>query len=562
MMKRKGLAVVAIALTVMMMASTALGAYATLRYRAEGEAVVRLQQALNQLGYSTGGTDGKYGPATEKAVRNFQRANGLTVDGVAGNATQTLLYKKAAGGQTSSGTVANNGGNTSAGSKDSLFGGNYNTLEYADKGARVTTLQNALNDLGYACGKADGKFGAGTQRAVTAFQKDQRLTADGKAGKKTLQRIESLLGSTGGSSGGASAATPPPKPTATPTPKPDTSGYDVPTRTLRKGYTGEDVKSVQRRLKELGYYTGSIDGNYGTGTVAAVKNFQSRNKLTADGIAGSGTYKKLYSTSAVAASAAATATPTPKPTATPTPKPTYTAPERTLRSGMEGDDVKEVQKRLKELKYYNKSIDGKYGSGTISAVKAFQTRAGLTADGVCGTNTIKKLFASNAPVASNANSFVDNTDTTTAIPAKSQVKLLHWFNDVKPTIRSGQYVLCVDPTTGMSWTLRLYSLGRHADSEPLTKKDTDTMYKVFGNQNTWNQKAVYVRLPNGTWTIGSTHNMPHLSGSIKDNGFDGHLCLHFLRDMDECSKNDPKYGVANQKTIRSFWKKLTGETVN
>ena len=555
MKKYKRLTALAVLLTALIFATSALAAYATLRYGDKGSAVLKLQQALNKLGYSTGGLDSKYGPSTQKAVKAFQKDNKLTVDGVAGNATQTKLFSLADG---KGATVTVGGTSGNSGSKDNYFGGNYNTIEYADKGERVKLLQKALKELGYYTGSVDGKFGAGTMRAVTNFQKAQKLTADGKAGKKTLQRIEKLLDS-------SSAATPTPtkKPAATPTPTPKpTNDYAIPTRSLRKGATGDDVKSVQKRLKELGYYTGAVDGNYGTGSVNAVKAFQKNNGLTADGIAGNATYKKLYSDKAVAAGSAATPTPTPKPTATPTPKPTYDVPTGPLRSGDEGEDVKTVQKRLKELKYYAKSIDGKYGSGTVNAVKAFQTRAGLTADGVCGTKTLKKLFADNAPVASNADSFVDNTDTSVSIPAKSKVKLLHWFDDIKPTIKSGQYVLCVDPTTGLSWTLRLYSLGRHADSEPLTKADTDTMYKVFGNQNTWNQKAVYVRLPNGTWTIGSTHNMPHLSGAIGDNGFAGHLCLHFLRDMDECSKNDPKYGVANQKTIREFWKKLTGQTVN
>ena len=87
------------------------------------------------------------------------------------------------------------------------------------------------------------------------------------------------------------------------------------------------------------------------------------------------------------------------------------------------------------------------------------------------------------------------------------------------------------------------------------------MVKAFGGKNTWNQKAVYVKLPDGRWTIGSTHDMPHQSGNIKDNDFNGHLCVHFLRDMDEAKKNDPNYGVANQETIRTYWKKWTGEEI-
>ena len=88
------------------------------------------------------------------------------------------------------------------------------------------------------------------------------------------------------------------------------------------------------------------------------------------------------------------------------------------------------------------------------------------------------------------------------------------------------------------------------------------MLKAFGGENTWNQKGVYVKLPSGVWTVGSTHDMPHMTGNVKDNDFNGHLCVHFLRDMSEAEKNDPNYGVSNQKTIRALWKSLTGEELD
>ena len=67
----------------------------------------------------------------------------------------------------------------------------------------------------------------------------------------------------------------------------------VQTAVLRQGATGGEVKEVQRRLKEWGYYKGAVDGIYGKGTVEAVKNFQKKNGLTPDGIAGIETYKAL-----------------------------------------------------------------------------------------------------------------------------------------------------------------------------------------------------------------------------------------------------------------------------
>ena len=54
-------------------------------------------------------------------------------------------------------------------------------------------MQNALNQLGYDAGTADGNFGAATTAAVTAFQKDKGLTEDGVAGATTLTAINTAL---------------------------------------------------------------------------------------------------------------------------------------------------------------------------------------------------------------------------------------------------------------------------------------------------------------------------------------------------------------------------------
>ena len=78
MTKRRILRLIASVTALVLFASSALAAgYTTLRYRDECEAVRQMQQALISLGYSTGGADGKFGPATEKAVRQFQQNNGL-----------------------------------------------------------------------------------------------------------------------------------------------------------------------------------------------------------------------------------------------------------------------------------------------------------------------------------------------------------------------------------------------------------------------------------------------------------------------------------------------------
>jgi len=66
--------------------------------------------------------------------------------------------------------------------------------------AGVKTMQSKLNAAGYNTGSPDGKFGSGTDTAVRNFQKAKGLTADGKAGKGTLQKLDA---SGGGSSTGS-----------------------------------------------------------------------------------------------------------------------------------------------------------------------------------------------------------------------------------------------------------------------------------------------------------------------------------------------------------------------
>ena len=517
-----------------------LAASTTLRLGSRGTAVLQLQQALNALGYDTNGADGKFGKGTEQAVKAYQQANGLTADGKAGVKTLAQLYSGSSVSGSTSGTA----------SSEIYTAKNPNTLQSGDSGSKVTQLQNALKLLGFYTGGVDGKFGSGTKKAVMQFQRVNGLTVDGLAGTQTQKLLYSQVdsGVSGGSSSSGSFSS-------------GSSGF---TRTLRKGYTGADVIAVQQKLKELGFYSGSVDGVYGTGSIAAVKKFQQQNGLTADGLVGSRTYAALLSASSGSSSDSSSSGSSSGTSDSSSGSSGQTYAEGTLSYGSTGTEVKKMQQALKALGY-NVSADGSYGALTQMAVTQFQKRNGLTADGVAGSATLKLLYSGSAkeadPSADDSMSIDDSTGKANG-PSVSSVKLLHWFNEVKPSLKNGNKLTVFDPATNLQWTLKAYSLGRHCDSEPLTETDTKIMYKAFGNKNTWTPKPVYVQLPSGVWTLASMHNVPHLSGSISDNGFDGHLCVHFLRDMDECQKNDPNYGVQNQNTIRKKWKEMTGITVN
>lgn len=507
--------------------------YATLEFGSRGSDVLKLQKALLELGFNPNGTDGKFGRGTETAVKAYQAARGLEADGKAGTLTLTKLYAETDGQSATVTTPVTT---------------NPNTLKYGDSGSRVTELQTALVKLGYNTNGVDGRFGAGTQRAVISFQKDNGLEADGLAGTKTLELLYKKADGTSSSSGSSSGSG-------------TSSGL---TRTLRRGYTGDDVITVQQRLKELGYYTGSIDGVYGSGSIAAATAFQKNNGLKVDGLTGQSTYAALFSSSAVAAGSSGSSS-----SGSSSSSGAYVK----LQSGDKGTEVKKLQQALKDLGY-NVSADGTYGPITVAAVTAFQKLNGLDDDGIAGAKTQTVLYSGNAKRydsssnsgsssgSSSSGSSSSGSTGTTVAPNGATIQLLHWFNDVKPTLKNGQNLIAYDPETGISWTLRIMSRGNHADVEPLTAADTAAMFEAFGNKESWGPKVVYVKLPDGRWSIASTHNVAHGGQTISGNNFDGQNCVHFLRDMDECKQNDPDYGVQNQNAIRNAWKKLTGITVD
>lgn len=113
---------------------------------------------------------------------------------------------------------------------------------------------------------------------------------------------------------------------ATPTPSPTVKSTAVPTpditpnsayKTLKVGDNGEGVTTMQRRLAELGYYEGDIDGRFGNQTRRAVEHFQYYNGLSSDGIAGKKTLTVLYESEDVKSAPVSEGSETPTPTPTP-----------------------------------------------------------------------------------------------------------------------------------------------------------------------------------------------------------------------------------------------------
>lgn len=88
----------------------------------------------------------------------------------------------------------------------------------------------------------------------------------------------------------------------------------------------------------------------------------------------------------------------------------YNEVEALSRYGSRGNEVSQIQEKLKRWGYYNGSIDGIYGSKTLSAVKAFQRKNGLTVDGIAGQKTLSAMGINSSSSSSNAGNNTNSND--------------------------------------------------------------------------------------------------------------------------------------------------------
>lgn len=150
---------------------------------------------------------------------------------------------------------------------------------------------------------------------------------------------------------------------------------------LQQGSRGPEVTKLQQRLKTFKYYTGAVDGDFGSKTKASVINFQQHNGVTGDGIVG-------YETEAAIE------------------RLLWISQRQTLQQGAQGKDVQELQRLLQKADEINKNngpvwnvpggfgisnVDGIFGSNTKAAVVKFQEAENLKGDGIVGSVTWKAL---------------------------------------------------------------------------------------------------------------------------------------------------------------------------
>lgn len=605
----------------------------TLKLNSQGTKVSQLQTDLKQLGYYYADITGNFGERTEAAVKAFQKAKGLTADGVAG--TKTLNAIAAA---------VDKAGGSSSGSSST-------NMKLGSTGTAVSALQQNLTTLGYYYGDITGHYGNLTQQAVKKFQKAKGLTQDGVASTATLNAITSALKNAGVDVGPGTVAT-----------------------TLREGDKGTAVTELQTMLKKLNYYYGSVTGSFGSLTKQAVRKFQDANKLTVDGVAGPATINKLRSLtggSADSGSSSGSTVTTDKSYGRTTKDNVYlrssysttSSAKASLQKGQKfriskvytvsgvkwyyvtvtvggytykgyirgdmmenitaadfGDDsnsgeqetigmikvtgnnvslryqpstsanrvgtanigdcfyyvdtvngwfqtkagywitkdyakvmtdaeveayiknnggsgstgssytigstgstVTYIQTALTALEYYDRQITGHYGRYTKDAVRAFQRDHNLTADGVCGATTlaaIQKAYSGSSSATTTYNATVYKLDWSYM---KSNATALG--------IARGASIKLTDLTTGKSLNIHVQSTGNHIDAEPLTSADTTTLCEIYGvstpNAISYKRRPMMITTSAGQFLC-SIYGQPHGAQDITNNGYEGQFCLHFV----------------------------------
>lgn len=605
----------------------------TLKLNSQGTKVSQLQTDLKQLGYYYAEITGNFGAKTEAAVKAFQKAKGLTADGVAG--TKTLNAIAAA---------VDKAGGSSSGSSST-------NMKLGSTGAAVSALQQNLTTLGYYYGDVTGHYGNLTQQAVKKFQKAKGLTQDGVASTATLNAITSALKNAGVDVGPGTVAT-----------------------TLREGDKGTAVTELQTMLKKLNYYYGSVTGSFGSLTKQAVRKFQDDNKLTVDGVAGPATINKLRTLtggSADSGSSSGSTVTTDKSYGRTTKDNVYlrssysttSSAKASLQKGQKfriskvytvsgvkwyyvtvtvggytykgyirgdmmenitaadfGDDsnsgeqetigmikvtgnnvslryqpstsanrvgtanigdcfyyvdtvngwfqtkagywitkdyakvmtdaeveayiknnggsgstgssytigstgstVTYIQTALTALEYYDRQITGHYGRYTKDAVRAFQRDNNLTADGVCGAATlaaIQKAYSGSSSATTTYNATVYKLDWSYM---KSNATALG--------IARGASIKLTDLTTGKSLNIHVQSTGNHIDAEPLTSADTTTLCEIYGvstpNAISYKRRPMMITTSAGQFLC-SIYGQPHGAQDITNNGYEGQFCLHFV----------------------------------
>ena len=262
------------------------------------------------------------------------------------------------------------------------------SLRPGSQGEAVKTLQALLKLLGYYSGDVSGLYQEDTAAAVSAFQRDAGLTADGVVGPDTWNRLLPTV--------------PIAQPQASRTPTAAAPVPQVNNFPATPAPQGQNTEAAEPAATDS-----TSTNTAATSQPAPVESSTPEASPSPDGDAETPAAEQSSSdASAAAATSETEETETAAPTSSTTTRAstvTETAAAPTpvalpvLRAGMYGPAVVQLQERLQALGFYTGALDGVFGPETQNAVQEAQRRYQLTADGVVGPATWGALLRSNRP---------------------------------------------------------------------------------------------------------------------------------------------------------------------
>ncbi len=148
---------------------------------------------------------------------------------------------------------------------------------------------------------------------------------------------------------------------------------------LAVGASNDRVRELQARLRQIGWYAGSISATFDEDTLSSVKAFQTKRELPVTGTVDATTWAKLVAM-----------------TKTPTHDEMYdilVAGPALMKDGSTGTQVRELQARLKQIAWWSGDVTSTYGPRTVDAVKGFQAKRSIPVTGEVDQRTWDRLAA-------------------------------------------------------------------------------------------------------------------------------------------------------------------------
>jgi peptidoglycan hydrolase-like protein with peptidoglycan-binding domain len=208
-----------------------------------------------------------------------------------------------------------------------------------------------------------------------------------------------------------------------------------------------------------------------------------------------------------------------------------------------GQEVVDLQMRLRDLGYFNYKVTGYYGTATQAAVRNFQEKNNLSPDGTVGQETLAVLYSCSA-----VRETISSSEATGMLPVSrggrtSLGVMVDWFKSGRYLFPRGATAKVTDLYTGISFYMKRTGGTNHADSEPVSKSDAGKIKQIWGGWS-WDRRPVILDI-GGDRIAASMHGMPHAYDFVSDNGMTGHVCIHMYKSRTHIrNAEDPDHQAA------------------